>query len=106
GAEAKAGLRDYLARGYHGDMGWLEAKAERRSDPVLLWPAARSAIVLGLNYGPREDPLAALARRECAAISVYAQGRDYHDVIKPRLKRLARWLGERSGAEVKVFVDT
>jgi epoxyqueuosine reductase len=101
---AKAGLRDYLARGYHGDMGWLSG--ERRADPRLMWMEARSAIVLGLNYGPADDPLAGLAAKERANISVYARGRDYHDVMKPRLKVLARWFAERTGGEVKVFVDT
>lgn len=104
GEEAKAGLKDYLARGYHGDMGWLEG--ERRSDPRTLWPAARTAVVLGLNYGPAEEPLDGLARRDCGNVSVYARGRDYHDVMKRRLKTLARWLAEEAGAEVKVFVDT
>ncbi len=104
GEAAKAGLRDYLARGYHGDMGWLSG--ERRADPRLMWTEARSAIVLGLNYGPADDPLSGLAERARANISVYARGRDYHDVMKPRLKALARWLAERTAAEVKVFVDT
>jgi epoxyqueuosine reductase len=104
GETAKAGLRDYLARGYHGDMGWLSG--ERRADPRLMWTEARSAIVLGLNYGPADDPLAGLAANERANISVYARGRDYHDVMKPRLKALARWFAARTGGEVKVFVDT
>ncbi|MGH8721408.1 MAG: tRNA epoxyqueuosine(34) reductase QueG, partial [Burkholderiales bacterium] len=105
-AEARVNLAEYLARGYHGDMGWLAAKETRRGDPQALWPEARSAIVLGLNYTPAGEPLALLERRERGSISVYARGRDYHDVVKPRLKALARWLHESHAAQVKVFVDT
>jgi len=91
--EATSGtLDDWLALGSHGDMGWMEAKAERRRHPQALWPEARSVIVCAMNYGPADDPLAALERRDEAAVSVYAHGRDYHDVVKKRLKRLARWL--------------
>jgi len=105
--EATSGtLDDWLALGSHGDMGWMEAKAERRRHPQALWPEARSVIVCAMNYGPADDPLAALERRDEAAVSVYAHGRDYHDVVKKRLKRLARWLQEAHGGEVKVFVDT
>jgi len=101
-----AALIDWLALGSHGDMGWIEAKAERRRHPQALWPEARSVIVCAVNYGPDSDPLAVLERRDEAAVSVYAQGRDYHDVLKKRLKRLARWLQETHGGDVKVFVDT
>ena len=90
--EAKARLAHFLAEGAHGDMSWMETTAERRGDPRALWPEARSVIMLGLNYGPLHDPLAILQQRNRAAISVYAQGCDYHDIIKPRLKELARWL--------------
>jgi len=99
-------LRRFLALGRHGDMGWLAAKAERRAAPDALWPAAKSVIMLAMNYGPAGDPMAVLARRDRAAISVYAQGRDYHDVVKGRLKQLAQWIAAKAHAEVKVFVDT
>jgi epoxyqueuosine reductase len=87
-------------------MVWMETTAERRGDPRMLWPDVRSIIILGLNYGPGEDPLAILERRDRGAISVYARGDDYHDIIKPRLKALARWLLAQAGGDVKVFVDT
>ena len=105
-AEAKAGLAGYLARGYHGDMDWLPAKAARRADPKALWPEARSVVVLGANYGPAHDPLEILKSPARGAISVYAQGRDYHDILKKRLKALARWMAESRACAVKVFVDT
>jgi epoxyqueuosine reductase len=107
-AIAKAGryFREFLETGAHGDMDWLAARPERRSDPRVLWPGVRSIIMLGVNYGPDENPLAILAHRSRGAISVYAQGDDYHDVIKKRLKALARWLVAATGDEVKVFVDT
>ena len=106
GAEAAEGLRAYLAAGHHGDMGWLEARADQRASPRALWPEAKSAIVLGLSYAPAEDPLPKLQMRSRANISVYAQGDDYHDVIKKRLKAIARTMTEKLGGEVKVFVDT
>jgi epoxyqueuosine reductase len=99
-------LGEFLAAGWQGDMDWLEAKRERRADPRALWPEVRSIVMLGLNYGPAIDPLGPLARRERGTISVYAQGRDYHDVLKARLKQLAGWLQSIYGGEVKVFVDT
>ncbi|MGE0120752.1 MAG: tRNA epoxyqueuosine(34) reductase QueG [Dongiaceae bacterium] len=99
-------LRQFLDAGLHGDMGWLAAKAERRVDPKALWPEARSIVVLGLGYGPAIDPLEPLSRRERGTVSVYAQGRDYHDVVKVRLKQLAGWLQATYGGAVKVFVDT
>ncbi|HSR70941.1 MAG TPA: QueG-associated DUF1730 domain-containing protein, partial [Kiloniellales bacterium] len=104
--ETKHGLGEFLAKGHHGDMGWLADKADRRAEPAALWPEARSVIVLGLNYGPAADPLALLERRDRGTISVYARNRDYHDVIKPRLKALGRWLAESYDCGVKVFVDT
>ena len=108
GATAQAGkyFLEFLEAGGHGDMDWLAANPERRSDPRTLWPGVRSVIMLGVNYGPDEDPLAILQRRTRGAISVYAQGDDYHDVIKKRLKALARWLATMASCEVKVFVDT
>jgi epoxyqueuosine reductase len=98
-------LAQFLADGWHGDMAWLAERAIERSAPQALWPAVRSAIVLGYPYRPDEDPL----QRQSAdrgAISCYAQGKDYHDVVKPALKRVARWLAAETGCAVKVFVDT
>jgi epoxyqueuosine reductase len=99
-------FREFLDAGAHGDMDWLAANPARRTDPRVLWPDVRSVIMLGVNYGPDENPLAILQQRTRGAISVYAQGDDYHDLIKKRLKALARWLVAASGCEVKVFVDT
>jgi epoxyqueuosine reductase len=99
-------LRDFVAEGFHGAMGWMEETLERRSHPTAMWTDARSAVVLGVNYGPDHDPLTALDHPDRAAISVYAQGDDYHEVIKKRLKALARWMHGRFSGEVKVFVDT
>jgi epoxyqueuosine reductase len=99
-------LMQFLADGQHGDMHWLATGTERRRDPRVLWPDVRSIIMLGLNYGPGDDPLAILKRLDRGAISVYAQGDDYHELVKPRLKSLARWLTARAGGDVKVFVDT
>lgn len=99
-------LRRFLEDGHHGSMDWLEASAARRGDPRSVWPEVRSVVMLGLNYGPESDPLASLALRDRATISVYARNRDYHDLIKGRLKGLAGRLAARSGAAVKVFVDT
>lgn len=104
--EAGTRLRRFLARGWHGDMAWLQAKADRRADPRTLWTDVRSIIVVGLSYAPEGDPLAPLQQPQRGCISVYAQRRDYHDVLKKRLKRLARWLIAEAGGEVKVFVDT
>ncbi|MEQ1695387.1 MAG: tRNA epoxyqueuosine(34) reductase QueG [Hyphomicrobiaceae bacterium] len=99
-------LDAFLADGRHGDMEWLAAHADRRRSPEALWPQARSVIMLGMNYGPEADPLAVLDEPLRGAISVYAQGRDYHDVLKAKLKRIAGQLAVASGADVKVFVDT
>jgi len=99
-------LRQFLDSGAHGDMEWMAANAERRGDPRALWPEVRSVVMLGFNYGPDGDPLAILKDRARGGISVYARGDDYHEVIKPRLKALGRWLIERAGGDVKVFVDT
>ena len=105
-ADAAKYFRSFLESGAHGDMDWLASNPERRADPRMLWPDVRSVIMLGLNYGPDQNPLAILEQRTRGAISVYAQGDDYHDLVKKRLKALARWLVAASGAEVKVFVDT
>jgi epoxyqueuosine reductase len=103
---ASARLAEFVAKGRHGSMAWMETTAERRAHPKAMWADARSAIVLGVNYGPVSDPLEALERKSHAAISVYAQGDDYHELIKKRLKALARWLVAEAGCAVKVFVDT
>ncbi|HZD25367.1 MAG TPA: tRNA epoxyqueuosine(34) reductase QueG [Alphaproteobacteria bacterium] len=103
-------LRDFLAAGRHGDMDWLEAKADRRADPRTLWPEVETVIALGLNYGPPGRPLEMLKATERGNVSVYARGRDYHDVVKKRLKQLGRWLADEQGRGIKpgikVFVDT
>jgi epoxyqueuosine reductase len=101
-------LRGFLAAGFHSQMGWLADRAAWRGDPRALWPEARSVVMLADVYAPAHDPLAALAERGRGVISAYAQGADYHEVMKPRLKRLARWLVARAGpgTGVKVFVDT
>lgn len=99
-------LRDWVAEGYHGDMGWMVERIDWRADASELWPQCRSVIMLVENYGPGGDPMATLAQRDRATISVYARNRDYHDRIKKRLKRLARWIVEETGEDVKVFVDT
>jgi epoxyqueuosine reductase len=96
--ESEARLKKFLAAGYHGTMDWLAANAAARADPAALWPEAKSIVVLGVNYGPEDSP--------GGAISVYAQGGDYHDIVKKKLKRLAGFLVARFGGETKVFVDT
>ena len=103
---AAAALAAFLERGCHGGMAWMEARAAERAALDRLWSGARSAVVCGLNYGPADDPLAPLGRPGVGAISVYARNRDYHDLVKSRLKRVAREIAEKLGAEVKVFVDT
>jgi epoxyqueuosine reductase len=103
---ASGRLAEFIGEGRHGAMDWIARTAARRAHPRAMWPNARSAIVLGVNYGPDADPLAALERRDRGAISVYAQGDDYHELIKARLKALARWLVAETPCEVKVFVDT
>jgi len=109
--KAAGRLRDFLAGGLHGDMDWMAAKADRRADPRTLWPAVQSIVVVGLNYAPSDGygpaaPDSGGGANGGGAISVYAQGRDYHAVLKKRLKAFGRWVAETSGAEVKVFVDT
>ena len=96
----------FWTAGHHGDMDWMADRAPWRADPQAMWPDARSVIVLGLNYGPEHDPLEILARKDRAAISAYAQGDDYHDVLKTKLKALAGYIFQTHGAQVKVFVDT
>jgi epoxyqueuosine reductase len=103
---ATARLQAFLQAGRHGDMEWMAATAERRGHPLALWPQARSAVVLGLNYGPETNPLDGLALRERGLLSVYARGDDYHEVLKGRLKQLGGWMAARLGGDLKVFVDT
>ncbi|MCU0984535.1 MAG: tRNA epoxyqueuosine(34) reductase QueG [Acetobacteraceae bacterium] len=105
-AEARQRLDAFLAAGHHGTMGWMETRREERADPRALWPEAVSVISLGLSYAPEGDPLASLSQPRAGTISVYARGRDYHDVLKGRLKQLAQLIAHRFGAGVKVFVDT
>jgi len=99
-------LRDWLAAGAHGQMGWMEDRADQRAGPQALWPEARSVIMLGMSYAPAGDPLALADVRDRGRISVYAQGQDYHDVVKKALKALARWMVEQAPNDLKVFVDT
>ena len=99
-------LRQFVGEGRHGTMSWMEDTLERRVHPTVMWPEAKSAVVVGLDYGPAHDPLEVLERRDEAAISVYAQNKDYHDLIKKRLKRFAGEFHRQSGEAVKVFVDT
>ena len=103
---AGARLQQFVEAGRHGTMDWLETTLQRRSHPQAMWPDARSALVFGLNYGPEDDPRALQAERSAGAISAYAQGDDYHQLIKGRLKTLAGWMKAKFRCEVKVFVDT
>ncbi|RWL21159.1 MAG: tRNA epoxyqueuosine(34) reductase QueG [Mesorhizobium sp.] len=103
---APARLAEFVADGFQGSMGWIAETLERRGEPTALWPEVRSIIVLAMNYGPDHDPRAVLAKPGCGAISVYAQNRDYHDVMKGRLKEIAGKIVARAGGDVKVFVDT
>jgi epoxyqueuosine reductase len=103
---ARAGLKEFIDNGYYGDMAWMVEKMDRRGDPKILWPQAQSVIVVGHNYGPKFDPMEKLAHKDKGVISAYALNEDYHEVIKKRLKNLARWVAQNYGCEVKVFVDT
>lgn len=104
--EAGERLGEFVGAGFHGDMGWMADTLERRRHPTAMWPEAKSALVVGLNYGPKHDPLEMLDHREHAAISVYAQNTDYHDLMKRKLKQLASGFATATGNEVKIFVDT
>ena len=99
-------LHEWLDEGRHGEMDWMEARAHHRRSPQGLWDEAQSVIALGMSYAPQTDPLALEAHPDRARISVYAQGQDYHDVVKKALKALARWIVDQSPSELKVFVDT
>ncbi|MER9107806.1 tRNA epoxyqueuosine(34) reductase QueG [Mesorhizobium sp. M7A.F.Ca.US.010.02.1.1] len=103
---APARLAEFVADGFHGSMDWIAETLQRRAEPAALWPQVRSIVVLAMNYGPDHDPRGVLAKRDRGAISVYAQNRDYHDVMKGRLKEIAGKLVARAGGDVKVFVDT
>ena len=103
---AGARLKSWLENGAHGDMIWMEARAHERADPVALWPEVRSVIALGMSYAPSIDPLVMAEPADRGRISVYAQGTDYHDIVKRALKELARWIVAEAGGDVKVFVDT
>ena len=104
--EAGERLREWIAAGHHGEMGWMEARAEQRASPQGLWPEAKSVIALAMSYAPATDPLALAEARDRGRISVYAQGSDYHKVVKKALKAMGRWLADEAGCELKVFVDT
>ena len=99
-------LAAFLEAGRHGQMGWLADRASWRSAPSVLWPDVRSIVMLAEPYTPEHDPLEDLAHKDRGVVSVYARGRDYHDIVKKRLKRVARWLVAEADCEVKVFVDT
>ncbi|WP_292293900.1 tRNA epoxyqueuosine(34) reductase QueG, partial [Mesorhizobium sp.] len=103
---APARLAEFVADGFHGSMGWIAETIERRAEPSTLWPEVRSIVVLAMNYGPDHDPRKLQARRDRGAISVYAQNRDYHDIMKGRLKEIAGKIVAKAGGDVKVFVDT
>jgi len=104
--QARDELSEFIARGYHGDMGWLAGTAERRGDPRALWSEARTVVVLGVNYTPEDDPLMLAGDTTAGAVSVYARGRDYHDTLKRRLKGLAHWIEGQWPGALKLFVDT
>ncbi|MDT0576871.1 tRNA epoxyqueuosine(34) reductase QueG [Croceicoccus sp. F390] len=111
-AQRSAHFAHWLDEGHHATMGWMEERRDQRADPQTLWPAAQRVIALGMSYAPGTDPLSLADRQSIGRVSVYAQGRDYHDVVKKALKRLARWLVHEAAArgfadpQVKVFVDT
>lgn len=104
--EAAARLRAFLEAGRQGQMGWMAERADWRGNPAALWPEAKSVIMLAEVYTPEADPRAGLAEADRGTVSVYAQGKDYHDLVKRRLKRLGRWMLDQAGGEIKVFVDT
>lgn len=104
--DAAAELDRFIELGRHGDMDWMAREQARRRDVLSLWPRARSIIMLGMSYAPDRNPLEALQDKARAALSVYARGKDYHDIVKSRLKQLAQAVAIQTGADVKVFVDT
>lgn len=102
----KIAFAEFLINKWHGDMLWMEEKKQRRENPSHLWPEAKSVIMLAMNYGPEQNPLPELKKTKNGVLSCYAKGKDYHDIVKKKLKNLARWFVSETGAEVKVFVDT
>ena len=104
--EAGERLKEWIAAGNHGEMGWIEERAEQRASPQGLWPEAKSVIALAMSYAPASDPMALADAKDRGRISVYAQGADYHKVVKKALKAMGRWLADEAGCELKVFVDT
>ena len=102
----KIAFSEFLTNNWHGDMLWMEEKKQRRENPSHLWPEAKSVIMLAMNYGPEQNPLPELKKTKNGVLSCYAKGKDYHDIVKKKLKNLARWFVAKTGAEVKVFVDT
>ena len=104
--EAGERLREWIAAGHHGEMGWMEERAEQRASPQGLWSEAKSVIALAMSYAPPHDPLALAEARDRGRISVYAQGTDYHKTVKKALKAMGRWLADEAGCQLKVFVDT
>jgi len=106
GPEAGEGLSEAISAGHHASMAWLVETAFRRSHPQNLWPEAKSAVIFGMNYGPETDPMVTLQTPDVGTISVYARGRDYHDIMKGRLKELAGLLARDTDEDVKIFVDT
>ena len=104
--QAAGRLAGFVNAERHGQMGWMAERMGWRADPAALWPEARAVVMLAEAYTPAHDPRADLARPDRGAVSVYAQGKDYHDIVKSRLKRVGRWLIDRAGGEIKVFVDT
>ena len=104
--EAGERLKQWIAAGHHGEMGWMEARADQRASPIGLWPEAKSVIALAMSYAPANDPLVLAEAKDRGRISVYAQGADYHKVVKKALKAMGRWLADEAGCQLKVFVDT
>ena len=102
----KDNMTEFIERGYHGDMGWLSAKADLRASPQALWPDVKSVITLGISYAPTEDPLENLSNPAVGNISVYSRGRDYHEVLKKRLRVVGRWISDNFSCDIKIFVDT
>jgi len=104
--ERLAHLASFVEQGFHGDMGWLAERSEQRADPATLWSEARTVVSVALNYAPASDPRETLGLTDRGAISVYAQGRDYHEVVKSKLKALGRFIWDTYRHQIKVFVDT
>jgi len=106
GGLARQRLSEFIEAGFHGDMGWMATRQDQRGFPQILWPEAESIVVVGMNYGPDVDPLAFLSQSAAGNISVYARNKDYHDLMKGRIKHLGQFIAKKLGCEIKVFVDT